>query len=167
MNSCGCDVSIIIIYQSKLYTIIPSKNIYSNTKKQKEREDYELDHGKTSGGAFEAGVRVIMPLDKDHRTLPTGSNYVTDFGELTLYDGKYRVIDSEYFNHQVGLHKKRKEDVLRMTEGFLESGDALTKSVIWYYYNWLFANSPAPGTPDYTRLVAYVMNDGFIGHKLL
>lgn len=140
---------------------MPSKSIYSNAKKQKEREDYEVAHGKTTGNAFEAGVRVFMPLDKYHNPLPTGSNYVTEHGEITLYDSKYRVIDSEYFNHQVELHKKRKEDVLRMVKGFLESGDALTKSVIGYYYDWLLPGQPVANTAGYNKLVAYVMNDGF------
>lgn len=135
------------------------KNIYSNAKHQKEKEDYERNHGKTSDSAFAAGIRNYMPLDKDHRPLPIGTDITTEHGTITLYDGKYRVVDSEYFNNEVKKHRDREEYVKDMVDSFLTAGDALTKSTIGYYYNWLAAGAPAGN--DYNQLVKYIMNDGF------
>ena len=135
------------------------KNIFANGKKQKEHEDYERNHGKTDGSTFNAGIRAYMPLDKDHRPLPIGTDITTEHGTITLYDGKYRVVDSEYFENEVKKHKQRDEYVKDMAEAFLIAGDALTKSTIGYYYNWLLLNMP--NGDDYNQLIKYIMNDGF------
>ncbi len=129
---------------------MPTKSIFSNANKQKEAKDYERHHGKTDGGTFQTGVRMYKPLDAYGGELPTGTNIVLENGsEMTLYDGRVKVVDSEYFERETSKQKKRMEYVETMAEGFLAAGDGLTIKIIGHYFDYLGPGQP--NNPDYIR----------------
>lgn len=141
------------------------KALFGNAKKQKEEQDYKTDHGRTSSGAFREGVRVFIPLDSDHGTLPVGTNYeVPGAGTVTLYDGKVRIVDSTVFNHELSQYKKRKKQVEDLADAFLDSGDNMCMKYLGYYYKFLPKDQPSE-EKDIEHLGKCIMADGYTNEQ--
>lgn len=135
--------------------------MFSTGKNEKAIQEYKTNHGRSSGGAFKEGIRVFTPLDGDHKPLPIGTNYEIFGGnELTLYDGKVRIVDSEVFNHELAQFKKRKKQIEDLADAFLDSGDSMAIKYLGYYYNWLPDGFPR-SEADRNHLGKCIMIDGF------
>lgn len=137
------------------------KSMFNNVKKQVNKDIYNENHGKSSEGAFNSGIRVFAPLDNDHKKLPIGTNYeIPGAGTITLYDGKVRIVDSETFNHELKQFTKRREQIENIGDAFLKSGDSMAIKYLGYYYNWLPEGKPDKES-DVIHLLKCLMADGY------
>lgn len=139
------------------------KSLYGAAKLEKKQKDYLTEKGRSEGGALREGVRLLKPLDSYGKELPTGYNYTLPEGDVTVYDGIVRYIDTEVFNHDVAIYEKRQKQVDKLVTAFLKTGDAVCFKYIGHYYNWLQEKKPTGN--ELAQLISYVMMDGLDGDK--
>lgn len=135
--------------------------MFSNVKKQVDKDDYKENHGKSKEGGFDSGIRSFAPLDINGNLLPISTNYeIPGAGTITLYDGKVRLVDTENFNHELQQFSKRKKQIEDLAEAFLISGDSMAIKYLSYYYNWLGPYQPS-NQADVDHLIRCMVTDGY------
>lgn len=113
-----------------------NKNTPWNRKKEIE---YRQQHGESNNGMFESGVQRFAPLSYDGSAAPTGSVYTAPNGDVKVYQKVVNVIDSEYFNHEVGQMTARRKQLENLAFKFIQAGDQITKKYMGSMYKFLQA----------------------------
>lgn len=133
---------------------------YKGGKKEKEREDYKRNHGRTSEGAFIEGIRDYIPCDHSKQALPVAYNYQDPtVGEITVYDGSFRMVDKSVFDKDVNVYRKRQKMINELVDSFLDTGDNICLKYIGQYYFWLKQNKP--DGDNFNLFVQFIQSEGF------
>lgn len=106
-------------------------------KKEKARDDYERAHGRSEEGAFISGLQLYRPLTAYGSELPAGSLFSTPNGDLRLYDGTARLVDSSVWNKEISEHISRRKQIEELALNLIKAGDSLAIKYLGPFYSLL------------------------------
>jgi hypothetical protein len=122
----------------------------------KHKQESQVEHGKSLSQI--AGVRNYRAQTQDERAVAPSTIYTTEHGAVKLYDSTVRVVDSQYFDKEMGEAIEREKDLEDLAFKLLKAGDQMAMRILGSFWGLL---GQVTDTGRINTLKSWIKLDGY------